>query len=83
MSELDLGLIQMLEANRLRYQLVLTKVDSVPMHHLQGLIDSLAKTKPLRPLAMPWTLSTSTKTGSGVDDLRKLLLHYAALLANN
>ena len=66
MSELDLGLIQMLEANRLRYQvrhssdfgicqssavtcrflplhvnqsvciqLVLTKVDSVPMHHLQ------------------------------------------------
>ena len=66
MSELDLGLMQMLEANRLRYQvrhssdfgicqssavtcrflplhvnqsvctqLVLTKVDSVPMHHLQ------------------------------------------------
>ncbi len=75
----DRGIMDLLDAAALSWQLVLTKADKVKPSSLERLSDSVAAEARSRPAAHPLLLATSAETGQGIPELRAAVREAARI----
>jgi len=66
----DLGIMEMLDAAAVSYQLVLTKSDKINTYELADMITQTGEMAAAHPAAYPFVLATSSETGQGIAELR-------------
>jgi len=66
----DHEMMDRLDKAAVSYQVVLTKLDKVPLGQRPALLEQTAKLLAKRPAAHPVVIATSAETGLGIDQLR-------------
>ena len=74
----DREMMEMLDTAAVNYQLVLTKADKVKPSALAEILEQTAAEARRHPAAHPAIFTTSSETGSGIDELRTAILEAAA-----
>ena len=69
--------MEMLDSAAVGYQLVLTKTDKVKQAALQAVEAETAAEAAKHPAAHPRLIATSSETGSGIGELRTMILEAA------
>lgn len=74
----DEAVLKTLDTAAVSYQLVLTKVDQVKAAELEKRIEETAAALAKRPAAFPEIVATSSREGSGLDELRAAIARLLA-----
>lgn len=69
----DGEMMDLLDQTAVSYQIILTKADKIKQGERQSLIEETLKAIKKRPASYPEVLLTSSESGEGIDDLRKLI----------
>src|SRR6266571_17600 len=72
--EADLEVLKTLDKSAVSYQVVLTKADQVKAAELEARIEATAADLKTHPAAFPELLVTSSRTGTGMADLRAAMV---------
>ncbi len=74
LKDIDREVMKMLDDAAVSYHLVLTKADKVKASELEEVRKRIAEEAAKRPAAHPETITTSSETGMGVDQLRRAVV---------
>ena len=77
LKPVDLEVMKMLDDAAVGYQLVLTKADKVKANALQQVVDETTAVAARQAAAHPQLIATSSETGSGIAELRTMILEAA------
>lgn len=69
----DRDVLDMLDTAAVANQVVLTKADKIPPHHLSALLTTTILALKRHPAAFPGVFATSAATGQGIEDLRGVI----------
>jgi GTP-binding protein len=74
LKEVDNEILKTLDRSAVSYQIVLTKCDQVKPADLEACIDATKAALKTHPAAFPEILTTSSRTGAGMADLRAAMM---------
>jgi GTP-binding protein len=74
LKEVDLGVLKTLDQSAVSYQVVLTKVDQVKPQELEQRLAATMAALTKHPAAFPEVLLTSSRTGTGMPELRAAMV---------
>lgn len=77
LKDVDLEVMDMLNEAAVSFQIVLTKADEPKPDELQTRIDEITAALKKHPAAYPEVMSTSSRTGEGISELRSVLMEFA------
>jgi len=77
LKDVDLEVMDMLNEAAVSFQIVLTKADEPKPDELQTRIDEITAALKKHPAAYPEVMSTSSRTGDGISELRSVLMEFA------
>ncbi len=78
LKPVDLGILDLLDQAAVSYQIVLTKADAPKSAETARRVTEVAAALARRPAAYPEILPTSSRTGSGIADLRAAIARLLA-----